>query len=595
MNNSRTHSAVQGSVPLPAWGNQSSDRLSYDGAGRIITKRYLAGGINGATHAYNDTTALVGATSGYDRSGNKLYERHLEAESRSHLYQPFNNDGSFGVGYDSANRLLQYQRGILSGDSIPYLVDPGASIDTPTTLPGADQLRTYGLDGLGNWKTSNFTLVGSGGGTSNTAEVRQHNYLNEITSVRDTTSGTPTTKGFTYDKNGNLLNDGVRTYQYDALNRLIQVSKVAGGAVIASYVYDALGRRIQKTINDLGGGNGGLTGDILAGTTDYLYDAQQIVEERNDAAPTVWTKVNFWGQYIDELMFFAVPTESAPTTYRVLSDLLYRSVAIVTTSNTVIEAYDCDAYGNTLCFSGPGGDGLWFTDDDVRTNNPINTTIFTGRQLDAESQIYYYRARYYNPVIGRFISRDPIGIKGGINLYEYVGSSPVNAFDPLGLIIEMHCNRCKNNTNGPMSCRLYKDGSPYGDPFPTNQNGTAGKGGIPSGNYDIQPKPASQMNNGNQGQTGNVSNGPITGPGGTEWPQNTPSVTAPGSNTPGSVGGGRGMVRIHPPGSGPGDSTGCITTGQCGNIQNDMMAQGGHMSLSINDVCCGTGGTPPSP
>jgi RHS repeat-associated protein len=116
----------------------------------------------------------------------------------------------------------------------------------------------------------------------------------------------------------------------------------------------------------------------------------------------------YWGQYIDELLFFSVPTVTVPTTYRVLTDLLYRSVAIVTTSNVITEAYDCDAYGNTLCYSGPGTDGQWFTDDDVRTNNPINTTIFTGRQFDPESQVYYYRARYYSPQIGRFLSRDPL-------------------------------------------------------------------------------------------------------------------------------------------------------------------------------------------
>ncbi len=116
-----------------------------------------------------------------------------------------------------------------------------------------------------------------------------------------------------------------------------------------------------------------------------------------------------WGQYIDELLFFGVPGESAPTTYRVLSDLLYRSVAIVTTSNVITEAYDCDAYGNTLLYSGPGTDEDWFTDDDVRTNSPINTTIFTGRLYDPETQIYYYRARYFSPQIGRFLSRDPLG------------------------------------------------------------------------------------------------------------------------------------------------------------------------------------------
>ena len=417
---------MPGGVPLPGWGGVSSDRLGYDGAGRMITKRYLTGGINETTKAYNNTTSLVGATTSFDRAGNKFFERHLEAEDRSHLYQPFNSDGSFGVGYDSANRLLQYQRGVLNGDVTPYLVPAGASIDIPTTLPGADQVRTYGLDGLGNWKTTNFTEVGSGGSTTSTAETRAHNYVNEITSTRDgTSSATP----FTYDKNGNLLNDGIRSYKYDALNRLVQVKKVSGGALIGAYVYDGLNRRIQKTIS-----NGGLTGGISNGTTNYLYDDQQIVTERDEDGN--WLKANFWGQYIDELLFFAVPTETVPTTYRVLSDLLYRSTAIVTTSNVITEAYDCDAYGNTLCYSGPGTDGLWFTDDDVQTNNPINTTIFTGRQYDPESQIYYYRARYYSPSIGRFISRDPLGAFAGLNLLAYVRNNPTSRVDPLGLI---HC------------------------------------------------------------------------------------------------------------------------------------------------------------
>jgi RHS repeat-associated protein len=480
MNNARTHSAVQAAVPLPAWGNISTDQLGYDGAGRMITKRYMTGGISGVTHGYANTTARVGYTTSFDRASNKLYERHLEAEDRSHLYQPFNSDGSFAVGYDSANRLRQYQRGVLSSATIPYLVNAGASIATPTTLPGADQVRTYGLDGLGNWKTSNFTVVNDDESTTSTAEVRQHNYVNEITSVRDTTGGTPTTTPFTYDKNGNLLNDGVRIYQYDALNRLIYITNAETSALLATYAYDGLNRRIQKVIANLGDGYGGLTGDIPAGTINYLCDGQQMAMARDNTG--AWQQVYFWGRYIDELLFFAVPTETVPTTYRVLSDLLYRSTAIVTTSNVVTEAYDCDAYGNTLCYSGPGTDGNWFTDDDVQTNSPINTTIFTGRQYDPESQIYYYRARYYSPQIGRFLSRDPLGsptmmadalgstsgpsviarslwqlafetayssgnsssdpmgsaeLKQGPNLYWYVRDNAVNVVDPTGLVTQV--------------------------------------------------------------------------------------------------------------------------------------------------------------
>ncbi len=94
MNNSRTNSAVQPAVTNPAWGNQSSDRLGYDGAGRPITKRYLAGGINGSTGAYNNSSAVVGFTTEYDLSSNKFYERHLHCAERSHLYEPFDANGN---------------------------------------------------------------------------------------------------------------------------------------------------------------------------------------------------------------------------------------------------------------------------------------------------------------------------------------------------------------------------------------------------------------------------------------------------------------------------------------------------------------------
>src|SRR5690606_14328376 len=81
LNNARTRASIQQGQSTPSWGDDSSDRLGYDGAGRPITKRYLAGGIDGS-HAYDDPTSVVGFTSAYDRSSNKFYERHLHAESR---------------------------------------------------------------------------------------------------------------------------------------------------------------------------------------------------------------------------------------------------------------------------------------------------------------------------------------------------------------------------------------------------------------------------------------------------------------------------------------------------------------------------------
>ena len=99
----------------------------------------------------------------------------------------------------------------------------------------------------------------------------------------------------------------------------------------------------------------------------------------------------------------------------------------------VLEAYDTDAYGNTLIFTGPGPDNTWFTDDDAQSSYGANDIIYCGYRYDAETQNYYVRNRYYLPTLGRWLTRDPIGYQGGINLYEYVQSSPVGNVDAAGL------------------------------------------------------------------------------------------------------------------------------------------------------------------
>ena len=96
------------------------------------------------------------------------------------------------------------------------------------------------------------------------------------------------------------------------------------------------------------------------------------------------------------------------------------------------EAYDTDAYGNTIIFTGPGAGGIWFTDDDVQSAYGANEIIFCGYRYDPESELYYIRNRTYNPVLGRWLQRDPVGYAGGMNLYEYVNNRAVVAVDPSG-------------------------------------------------------------------------------------------------------------------------------------------------------------------
>jgi RHS repeat-associated protein len=185
--------------------------------------------------------------------------------------------------------------------------------------------------------------------------------------------------------------------------------------------------------------NGGLPNNsALNGTTDYLYNSQRIIEDRNASNTAI--KQYVWGQYIDELIQQKLPAVSGAPVFYLLSDLLYRSIAMTNSSGAIVEAYDTDAYGNTICYSGPGTDGLWFTNDDVTTTAPQNCYIFTGRQYDPETRIYDYRERYYHPEFGRFLARDPLGyftnaesVFPSLNLFNYVNSNPTSLLDQLGM------------------------------------------------------------------------------------------------------------------------------------------------------------------
>jgi RHS repeat-associated protein len=83
-----------------------------------------------------------------------------------------------------------------------------------------------------------------------------------------------------------------------------------------------------------------------------------------------------------------------------------------------VQRYEYDAFGNIVSMLDP---------------DFIQPYTYTGREYDPESGLYFYRARYYDETVGRFISEDPIGIRGGINFYSYTHNNPINRIDPMGL------------------------------------------------------------------------------------------------------------------------------------------------------------------
>jgi RHS repeat-associated protein len=221
---------------------------------------------------------------------------------------------------------------------------------------------------------------------------------NVRTNVYEVTQ-TGATKTFTYDLNGNLTGDGVKTYEWDAANRLVAVKQ--GGSTLASFTYDGNGRRATKTA----GGT----------TTTYVYDGAQFLEERPSAGAT---KRHVYGPGIDQPL---AQVQGGTTTYSV-ADHLGSVVRATDAAGAATLTREYDPWGNPLQGSATSG------------------FAFTGREWDAEVQLAYYRARYYDSTAGRFLGEDPAGRIDGANLYRYVLNNSLRSRDPSGLITTKGCD-----------------------------------------------------------------------------------------------------------------------------------------------------------
>jgi RHS repeat-associated protein len=278
----------------------------------------------------------------------------------------------------------------------------GSTIPVPTTQ------TQYTLDPVGNWPKKV---------TDGVTQTRTHNAVNEITAI----DVTP----LSYDNNGNLSADANFTYAYDEENRMTAVTRKSDGVVVGRYQYDALSRRVQKIANPSG----------MPATTRYFYDHARILEEQDAGGATQATYT--YGNYIDEVLTM----NRAGQAYYYHQNALWSVAAITNAAATIVESDAYDAYGAPATLA----------------SAIANPYFFTGRQLDAESGIYFYRARYYNSAEGRFLTRDPLGYSNGMNLYEYVRSRPTFAADPRGLapIIykgDLKCDPCPPARGPAMLC-----------------------------------------------------------------------------------------------------------------------------------------------
>jgi RHS repeat-associated protein len=356
-------------------------QYSYDPGDRVVSRVYRnSTTANYSYDANNWTTSLqhsfgatpiAGFSYNYDNEGNKSFENKLNDSTHSE-----------GYAYDVTYRLINYAVGTLVGSTVPV----------PSTQ------TSYNLDAVGNWISKSTDAI---------AQTRLYNSTNELIEIDSTV--------LTYDSNGNVLNDGSFTYTYDEENRLTQVERNSDSAVVGQYQYDALSRRVSKTADPAGS----------PVVTRYFYDSSRTVEEQDGSGATQATYV--YGNYADEVLTM----DRSGSSYYYHQNVLWSVEAVTDSTGTPVERYAYDAYGAVTTSDGSGSPlpaNSWGTPHSA-IGNPW---IFTGRQLDEEAGLFFYRARYYDPFKGRFLQRDPMEYADGLNLYEYVRDNPERGLDPTG-------------------------------------------------------------------------------------------------------------------------------------------------------------------
>jgi RHS repeat-associated protein len=353
-------------------------RLTYDSLDRLTQETNSNGIVN---YAYNDAglrtnMSIVGQSA--------VTYRYDNANRLTNVVQATDNVKLF---YDDAGRRTNLT--LPNGIKVAYRYDNASRLTNITYYAVVTNKIDYSYDSTGNR-------------VAQASPLAVYNLPAAVASATYNAANQQLTFGsysILYDAAGNVTNivSGTTTNRllWSSRNQLTNML----GAVTASFIYDGLGRRRQR---------------VVSGTTEnYLYDGLDIILQKT-AAGAVGARY-LRGLAIDE-PWQRTDIGAANTNRIYLADALGSIVGLADTNKVIQTEYDYEPFGTTTTTGSANK----------------NAYKFTAREEDGTG-LYYYRARYYHPVLGRFVGEDPIDLVVLANRYLYAGDDPVNYFDPLGL------------------------------------------------------------------------------------------------------------------------------------------------------------------
>ncbi len=381
----------------------------YDALGRVSEIRE---GGNAVSYSY-DVVGRVSKVTTDNASGRNEVAYEYDTLDRV-VTRTVNGTDPTTYTYDNAGRPLTIG---YRGQSTTYVWDTASRLTSKTLPNGIRQEFTYDdadrLLTLTYRKTDNSVLeqlaysydakgqrLTKSSGTTSVAETpitALYDTANRLTTLTLTATGQ--VFNLAYDDNGNLSSKteqggagAVTNYSWDARNRLTGIS---APGLTASFEYDALGRRSSKTVN----------GQSIG----FVYDGAQAIGEVTGG--TISTAI-LTTLVIDDV----VARYTTQGTRTILVDALGSVIAQAKDDQSIQNYYGYSAYGEAQTLGPDEG----------------NAIQYTGREVDGTG-LMYYRARYYDAVLKRFVSEDPIGLAGGGNFYLYVQGNPIRNADPYGL------------------------------------------------------------------------------------------------------------------------------------------------------------------